>query len=228
MDDLPKVFCFAGAGASAVTFFGLAANLAGRRDIWAFHAHGFHSRGVPDWTLAAHGRRHAPRVDELQPEGPLTLVGHSFGGHIAMEVARQLTAKGREIERVVLLDTVLSGVGGSVANFSGGPVAKPSLIERVKTHWKIITAGIIPRDVQTQHDVFWEQAIRVQNRIRLTAVPPSTVVLVTDENERQEPLWRSLDTPPEIRRVPGTHLDLLSKPVPMATVVDAVTGTVRE
>ena len=145
-----------------------------------------------------------------------------------MEVARQLTAKGREIERVVLLDTVLSGVGGSVANFSGGPVAKPSLIERVKTHWKIITAGIIPRDVQTQHDVFWEQAIRVQNRIRLTAVPPSTVVLVTDENERQEPLWRSLDTPPEIRRVPGTHLDLLSKPVPMATVVDAVTGTVRE
>ncbi|WP_297006423.1 alpha/beta fold hydrolase [uncultured Corynebacterium sp.] len=221
--DLPKVFCFAGAGASAVTFFGLAAHLTGVRDIWAFHAHGFHSRGFPDRTLAAHGRRHTPRVRELQPTGPLTLVGHSFGGHVAMEVARRLQAEGREIDRVVLLDTVLHGAGGSVANFAGEPADKPALTERLRTHWRVATAGLVPRDVRTQHDVFWEQAIRVQNRIRLTTVPPRTTVLVTDENERQEEFWRRLDSPPEIRRVPGNHLDLLTRSEPMASVVDAVT-----
>ncbi|WP_066587159.1 alpha/beta fold hydrolase [Corynebacterium provencense] len=222
--DLPKVFCFAGAGASAVTFFGLATALTGVRDLWAFHAHGFHSRGLPDRTLAAHGRRHTPRVTELQPDGPVTLVGHSFGGHVALEVARRLLAEGRVVDRIVLLDTVLDGAGGSVANFADSPVAGPPLRERLRTHWRIATAGIIPRDVRTQHDVFWEQAVRVQNRIRLTDVPDRTVVLVTDENARQEALWRALDGPLEVRRVTGSHLDLLSQPEPLSAVVDAVTG----
>jgi amino acid adenylation domain-containing protein len=46
-------------------------------------------------------------VRESYPTGPYRLAGISFGGVIAMEVARRLVAEGAEVERVVLLDTML-------------------------------------------------------------------------------------------------------------------------
>jgi amino acid adenylation domain-containing protein len=49
-----------------------------------------------------------PCVDLIlqeQPNGPCVLIGHSFGGLLAFEVARQLRLAGREINAVVILDT---------------------------------------------------------------------------------------------------------------------------
>ncbi|WP_058189575.1 non-ribosomal peptide synthetase [Terracidiphilus gabretensis] len=40
-----------------------------------------------------------------QPSGPCVLVGHSFGGLLAFEVARQLRLAGRKVDAVVILDT---------------------------------------------------------------------------------------------------------------------------
>src|SRR5262249_17021941 len=54
------------------------------------------------------------------PAGPLTLVGHSFGGTAAMELAAQLPAAGREVARVVLLDA-----GAPI------PVAAPPLFDTI-------------------------------------------------------------------------------------------------
>ena len=40
----------------------------------------------------------------IQPQGPYLLGGYSFGGLIAVEIARQLSAVGEKIELLVLLD----------------------------------------------------------------------------------------------------------------------------
>jgi thioesterase domain-containing protein len=41
----------------------------------------------------------------VQPRGPYWLVGYSFGGVLAVEMARQLTAAGETVARVILIDT---------------------------------------------------------------------------------------------------------------------------
>jgi amino acid adenylation domain-containing protein len=46
-------------------------------------------------------------IREARPEGPYRLAGLSFGGVIAMEVARRLERAGAVVEHVVLLDSVL-------------------------------------------------------------------------------------------------------------------------
>jgi thioesterase domain-containing protein len=46
-------------------------------------------------------------IREARPEGPYRLAGLSFGGVVAMEVARRLEREGAVVEHVVLLDTVL-------------------------------------------------------------------------------------------------------------------------
>lgn len=47
------------------------------------------------------------RVRRVQPEGPLTLVGYSFGGVVAFEMARQLRGAGREVPELLLIDSYL-------------------------------------------------------------------------------------------------------------------------
>ncbi|MGW0881236.1 MupA/Atu3671 family FMN-dependent luciferase-like monooxygenase [Streptomyces sp. NPDC002671] len=49
--------------------------------------------------------QYLPLVLKEQPEGPYRFVGHSFGGHVGMELARRLRASGHEVALVGLLDT---------------------------------------------------------------------------------------------------------------------------
>ncbi|HEY8480172.1 MAG TPA: SDR family NAD(P)-dependent oxidoreductase [Spirillospora sp.] len=51
--------------------------------------------------------RYVRHLLEAQPEGPFRLGGWSFGGVLAYETARQLTAAGREVELVALFDAGL-------------------------------------------------------------------------------------------------------------------------
>lgn len=58
-------------------------------------------------TIAAHAAR---QVESLKAEGPLILAGYSAGGEVAYAAARQLQARGRVVERLILLDTDASGL----------------------------------------------------------------------------------------------------------------------
>lgn len=60
---------------------------------------------------------YAQVLEEHHPQGPVYLIGHSSGGTIACETARELQKRGREIGWVGLLDTVPPG--SSVLGFLG-------------------------------------------------------------------------------------------------------------
>lgn len=46
------------------------------------------------------------QIRDVQADGPYALAGFSFGGYLALEVARQLTASGARVSRLVLWDTL--------------------------------------------------------------------------------------------------------------------------
>lgn len=60
---------------------------------------------IPEMAAA-----YAEPVQRARPDGPLFLFGQSSGGIVALEMARQLHAAGREIALVGLLDTRLPGL----------------------------------------------------------------------------------------------------------------------
>ncbi len=49
-------------------------------------------------------REHADRIEEAYPSGPYNLLGWSFGGVVAHEIAVELQRRGRVISRLILLD----------------------------------------------------------------------------------------------------------------------------
>ncbi|OUR77781.1 hypothetical protein A9Q83_09690 [Alphaproteobacteria bacterium 46_93_T64] len=48
-------------------------------------------------------------VRDLQPTGPYQLLGHSFGGVVAFEVAKRLRNEGETVERLFLVDVLVAG-----------------------------------------------------------------------------------------------------------------------
>jgi amino acid adenylation domain-containing protein len=54
--------------------------------------------------LATH---YIKEMRDIQSQGPYYLIGHSWGGTIAYEMARQLVAQGHEVDLLALLDTYL-------------------------------------------------------------------------------------------------------------------------
>lgn len=60
---------------------------------------------APQRSVAGIAAALLEQVERLHPQGPLWLSGYSMGGLVAHETARQLLARGRRVERVVLFDT---------------------------------------------------------------------------------------------------------------------------
>src|SRR5262249_36043824 len=72
---------------------------------------GFRQRGLDDGEVLATSVEAMAEeyVDELlrhDADGPHQLCGYSFGGIVAFEMARRLTARGRRVGVVALIDTI--------------------------------------------------------------------------------------------------------------------------
>ncbi|MGX5805431.1 alpha/beta fold hydrolase [Bradyrhizobium sp. Arg314] len=63
--------------------------------------------GTSDDIVAA-VRQMADEVEHHQPNGPLVLVGHSFGAMLAYSLAVEVGCRGRKIERIVAVDGLLA------------------------------------------------------------------------------------------------------------------------
>ncbi len=59
-----------------------------------------------DLSIEAMARLYVPLLLVARPEGPFQLGGHCNGGLLALEIANQLTRSGREVELVLLIESV--------------------------------------------------------------------------------------------------------------------------
>ncbi|WP_327405810.1 acyltransferase domain-containing protein [Streptomyces sp. NBC_01288] len=97
---LSPLFLFHAAGGTTDVYRALAERLGEDRPM-----HGL-DRIEDAHTVSEKARRYVEAITLAHPDGPCVLAGWSFGGFVAQETARQLTAGGREVELVVLMDSV--------------------------------------------------------------------------------------------------------------------------
>ena len=113
--DVPPLFFVAGAGDLGLVFRPLVAHLPEAWPAYGLQGNGTENRGLPDWTVAGAARRHLRAIRSVQPSGPYHLVGHSFGGLVAYELAQQLVAEGETVGLLGLLDTYVPWSDGEHA-----------------------------------------------------------------------------------------------------------------
>ncbi|WP_217237983.1 type I polyketide synthase [Streptomyces sp. AC555_RSS877] len=108
----PPLFLAHAAGGPTDVYRALAERLGDDRPVYGLE------RVETARTVTEKARRYAEAIATAHPDGPCLLGGWSFGGFVAQETARQLTAAGRDVDLVVLIDSVrpLPGPGRTRAD----------------------------------------------------------------------------------------------------------------
>jgi acyl transferase domain-containing protein/thioesterase domain-containing protein len=100
------LYVISGIGGKVIVYQGLAAKLGEDQPVYGLTPRGpdggeLHHRSVEE--MAAY---YVEAIRELQPEGPYRLLGYSFGGTVAFEMAQQLVAQGASVGFLGMLDTI--------------------------------------------------------------------------------------------------------------------------
>ncbi|GCF09825.1 hypothetical protein KDI_33890 [Dictyobacter arantiisoli] len=99
-------FCVHPVIGTVYSYVRLAHLLRDDRPFYGLQAYGFYSDQTPYTTIEEMATSYVEALLAVQPEGPYYLGGHSSGGMIAYEMARQLQSRGAEIALLALLDSV--------------------------------------------------------------------------------------------------------------------------
>ncbi|MEV0358142.1 alpha/beta fold hydrolase [Nocardia sp. NPDC050697] len=229
----PALFCFAGAGASVAWFLPLTSALRAGVAVHGLQAHGLQGRALASWTVPGAARRHLRTVTAVQPEGPYMLLGHSFGGAVALHTAHLLRRAGHRVARVILLDTVIDAEvalarwSPQQEGFSAEQAASSRLPRPLRLAADLARAcgaGLRRHDPARQRKLFWELGMRAQRRYRIRDTPAVTVLLTRDAPGQAE-LWRERLPGAEIVAVPGGHLSMIAEPA-VHVAIDAALAEV--
>jgi non-ribosomal peptide synthase protein (TIGR01720 family) len=101
---LPPLFCLHGGVGLSWPYLGLAAHLPDR-PVYGIQAEGILAPVEPVGDLGELAERYLARIVAVQPQGPYHLLGWSFGGYLAHEIAVRLQERGEEVAFLALLDT---------------------------------------------------------------------------------------------------------------------------
>jgi len=172
--------------------------------------------------LAAH---YIGEMQSLQPEGPYHLMGLSFGGIVAFEMALQLHANFQEVGLLAVFDTFLSVTGrrlpflGVLSNaVKLGPMGLATRARNRMKGWKM-------RHQQNPYEPHSHHPWGIQSELAEAYRPRvyAGKVLLFKARDRAPTVLRSMDPPElgwsrwvdgglEIREVPGGHVTLLEEP----------------
>ncbi|WP_019104123.1 thioesterase domain-containing protein, partial [Chromobacterium haemolyticum] len=101
--DAPPLFFAPGAGGHVPYLRALAAELPNAFSVW-----GMELSGDAD-SVEATATALIADIRRVQPYGPYRLGGHSFGGWVAFEIARQLAGQGEAVDWVAVVDSLPPG-----------------------------------------------------------------------------------------------------------------------
>jgi acetoacetyl-CoA synthetase len=99
----PPVFMAHGMS-GLVEFYRLARQIETAHPVYGLQGRGLDGLASPLDRVEDMASYYLESLIESHPTGPLTLVGYSFGGLVALEMAQQLIARGRHVSQLIMVD----------------------------------------------------------------------------------------------------------------------------
>jgi amino acid adenylation domain-containing protein len=103
--DAPPIFFIHSYLGSMLAFRRMAELLPPSQPAYGLHVYGSTEHSGTEITVSSLAEDALARVREVQPAGPIVLLGHSAGGLLVFEAARKMVEAGQPEPRVLLMDT---------------------------------------------------------------------------------------------------------------------------
>ncbi len=100
----PPLFCIHALGGTLFSYYDLVRQLGTARSIYGLQSRGIDGKQPPLDRVEDIASYYIQSIQLIQPQGPYLLMGYSFGGIVAFEMARQLTAQGELVDFLGLVD----------------------------------------------------------------------------------------------------------------------------
>lgn len=97
--------------------------------VYGLEPRGMDGASVPHTTVGAAADCYLAKIEDATGAGPIHLIGHSFGGWVAFEMALRLLAAGRPVASLSLIDSSPPDVEDSIIREYDGEEAFLSLVE---------------------------------------------------------------------------------------------------
>jgi amino acid adenylation domain-containing protein len=236
----PPLFILPGIGGHPFGFRSLVRGLHRDRCCYALQVNGVDMRSGPIDRLEELARVLIRSMRKVQPRGPYLLLGHSFGGVVAHEIARQLEAGGDTVARLVMLETpvpgaritrpVLQRLGIHVRRLMGQSASERLryLRQRAARRWKLILGRGQDMDVQPNLSRVEQRAMQLRRanlRARGAHRPGCFSGEIVLFRAQEQPEWLEFYSVDAFARwdryalggvrivsVPGDHLSVLYEP----------------
>lgn len=174
------LFLIHGGGMNILLFRSITEHFDADQPVYGLQALGFsHKTDIPA-TIEEIAARYVNDILKVNPDGPYALAGYSLGGFMAFEMAKQLTALGKEIKFLGVMDTYAGNnyyAGGTIARLGRKIVRQ---FRKVPFYtWSFIS---------NPKDAFMYQVISMKKRFRKLQ---TTETLVPEEfNEYEAGIYR--------------------------------------
>jgi thioesterase domain-containing protein/aryl carrier-like protein len=237
----PPLFLVHGIGGSVLVFNDMIKHLEADRPLYGIEYE--FSTARPELLVVENlAAQYVAEIQKVQPHGPYHLLGYSFGGTLAFEIARQLRAANEEVALLGMLDSSRVGRAKAVrggrgvrrrlkrvaylARFHLGRLAfgpkriayvREELVTRVTQflYAALTGAGLrLPKSLEDGEQVNLFAATRYRPSPYSGRITLFRAVKGLGAGADDLELgWRGLaDEGVEVRAIPGTHFDLLREP----------------
>ena len=233
----PPLFCIHAAGANVLIYRPMSRHLGDDQPVYALQAQGLDGQQPPLRCIEEMAKKYVKEIRAFQPDGPYYLLGASFGGLVAFEMAQQLLAQGQKVAFLGMLNTncpVYSftkrlGCHWGHLKERGLATYSADLMGSVKRRLKLSTSvnGIAATEVRNlvpeQADDALMQTVAAileaeQNYVPRNKSYPGKVTLfwakdAPEDFEDNRAAWRKIAAGGcEIHLVPGTHTKMREEP----------------
>jgi thioesterase domain-containing protein/acyl carrier protein len=103
--DRPPLFCLPGAGGHCINYRAMAALMNPAQPVYGFNLRGLDGMDRPHTRVEDMAREFLNYVRQAQPHGPYHFIGYSFGGWVAIEMARLLLQEHEITATLILVDS---------------------------------------------------------------------------------------------------------------------------
>src|SRR6185437_3799995 len=101
----PPLYVIHGEGLNVLNFSNLVGYMDKERPVFGLQAKGLDGTDEPLDNLSEIAAFYMSEIIRHNPTGPYLLAGYSFGGYVAVEIQRQMSLIGKEVNMLIMFDT---------------------------------------------------------------------------------------------------------------------------